>query len=405
MSTPLKDTLEAGRQYISTGALPAGMLRRVIYRAWERSHIQGANPRALQAETLSSLQTERLLAKQSNLITAARPYLRLLSQAAGTERHAVMLSEENAIVLDVMGDEQSVKGPERVPGAGALLSEGVAGANGLGTPLAEDSYVEIIGPEHFIEGFHPFSCQGIPLRNDKREVIGVLSISVRRTVVGQRLKEILLCASHGIEAELLAMRLEDDIRRLLASAPEDYQPLEELRQDIVQAHSAGRLRLEAVSRLVAGSRLEYALKLLQQAEESIQVFRRRAALWRDLASLESGAIECLSLTDSVCNLVEVLSTEATIRRVEVIIEAQEPVRVKADPKSLSRRLFRCFLGAFEIAGSGGAVKVEVSETPDSEFGQVCFIPIPAPNAICSTPTELSFKLPLERKVLWKTTNP
>ena len=393
------DVLEARRRYASIGAIPADMLRKEIYRAWERSHVQGANPHALQAEKLSGLDTERLLEQKSYLITAASSYMRLLSQAAGTERHAVMLSEENAILLDVVGDEQSVKGPEKVPGPGCLLTEAVAGANGIGTPLAENGYVEIIASEHFIDGFHPFTCQGIPLRSHKGETIGVLSISVRRPEVGQRLKEILLCASHGIEAELLAKRLEEDVRRVLASSPDEYKPLEELRQDIIQTHNAARLRLEAVSRFIAGNRFEYALKLLGQAEESIQLFRRRAILWRDMASLEVGAIQPISLTERVRELVELLSTEAAIRKVEVILDLRDFVRVEADLRSFLRNLLGYFLQAFDTAGKGGAVKVEVHQIPSLSSGQVRLLPISAPNTVQSTPTPFILRLPLLRSLL------
>lgn len=390
----LKNALEARRKYTATGAIPGEMLRQSIYRAWERSHVQGANPHTLQAEKLSRLDTERLIGQEIVLLKAARPYMRVLSQAAGLERHAVMLSDRNAIVLEVVGDEQSVRGPEKVPEPGSLLSEGVAGANGIGTPLAEQSYVEIIGPEHFIEGFHPFTCQGIPLRNDKQETIGSISISVRRSDVGKRLKEILLCASHGIEAELLQAKLEDDVRRVLASTANDYKVLEELHQDIVQAHHAGRLRLEAVSRLVAKNRLEYALQLLQQAEESIDLFRRRANLWRDLAGLETGAVQSVLLNDIVRELIDILSTEAAIRKIEVLISELEQVKIEADRRSLSRIIFRALVQVFDFVGSGGAVKVEVTKISALSIGQIILIPIPGLAPICSHPTPFILRFPI-----------
>lgn len=76
------DRLEAGRVYKSTGALPKNILRSTVYRAWERSHLQGANPHALQAEKLSRLETERLVEQQSYLLNVVRPYFQILSQAA-----------------------------------------------------------------------------------------------------------------------------------------------------------------------------------------------------------------------------------------------------------------------------------------------------------------------------------
>jgi transcriptional regulator of acetoin/glycerol metabolism len=205
------DALEAGRVYKSTGAIPVNMLRSTVYRAWERSHLQGANPRALQAEILSSLETERLVEQHSDLIDAVRPYFRILSQAVGNQRHAVMLGDRQGILLDAIGDEQTINGPEPFPKPGSLLSEAVAGANGIGTTLAEADYVEIIAAEHFIEGFHPFTCQGIPIRNEKQEIVGVLSISSRQPDAGKRLKEILLCASRAVEAEFIIANLEKDI--------------------------------------------------------------------------------------------------------------------------------------------------------------------------------------------------
>lgn len=394
-----KEALEAGRKYLAKGAIPADSLRDVIYRAWERSHIQGANPQALQAEKLSQLDTQRLLEQQNPLICAARPYMKILSQAAKSDRHAVMLSEQNAIVLDVVGDEQSVNGPERVPDPGSLLSEAVGGSNGLGTPLAENSYVEIVGPEHFIAGFHPFTCQGIPLRNDKQQVIGALSISVRQPEVGQRLKDILICASHGVEAEMLFRRLEADVRCVVTNDPENAQPLDNLYQDIVQAHSAARLRLEMTSRLVTGNNIDYAKQLLKQAEDLIQLFRHRANLWRNLASLaETEQIQSICLKDAVQELVDLLATETKIREIEIIIQAEEDVWVEANSQNFFKNLFHYFLRAFELVGLGGSVLVKISQILALPLGEINIIPIPTMNQVQIQPRPFNLRIPIARKI-------
>ncbi|MBD2255713.1 sigma-54-dependent Fis family transcriptional regulator [Nostoc parmelioides] len=388
------DPLEAGRVYKSTGALPKNILRSTVYRAWERSHLQGANPHALQAEKLSSLETERLVEQQSYLLNVVRPYFQILSQAAGKEPHAVMLGDRQAILLGLTGDEQTINSPS-FPAAGSLLSESVAGANGIGTPLAEEDYVEIIASEHFIEGFHPFTCQGIPLRNEKQEIVGVLSISSQRQDAGQRLKEILLCASRAVEAEFLIANLKKDIHHVLTSNPEEYQPLEELRQDIIQAHHAARLKLEVSSRMVAVNRLDYAKQLLQQAEKSIRIFQRHAAIWRNLASSDVGSVEIISLTETIQDVVELLSTEASIRRIEVVTNWQEPITVITEPASLSRHLLRYFLQAFDMAGKGGTLEVAAKRVANSEFVLVSFLPIATLNTYPLQPTPLIYSLPIK----------
>lgn len=375
--TPFRSSLtsnawEAGRLYRSTRAIPADLLRSPVYRAWERSHLQGANPWAMRAEQLSTQETERLIAQNQTLLDTARPYIRMLSQAAGQQRHAVMVGDRNAILLGVQGDDQTIHGPEPFPSLGSLLSEGTAGANGLGTPLAEAGYVEIAATEHFIEGFHPFTCQGIPLYDRKRQIAGVLSISVRSPDVGQRLKEILLCASHGIEADLMIMNLEADIRNVLSANPDEYQPLEILKQDLIQSHQAARLKLEVGSRMVASNQLDYARQLVQQAENSIQLFRRRATLWQVLASSEAGTVQPVCVTDRLNDLCDLLKTEIAIRRVDVIPSWHEPINVIADDKSLIRKLLRYLLQAFEQAATGGSIRVNVEKLPADGLVQVRF---------------------------------
>jgi transcriptional regulator of acetoin/glycerol metabolism len=230
-SSIVSNTAEAWRRYASIGAIASSLLRPHVLRAWLRSHDQGASPWVARAETLSRNETERLLSHQARLVSVTRPYLNLLSQAAGNERHAAMLGTAEAIVLDVVGDEQSVSGPERVPGPGALLSEATCGSNGIGTPLVEGRYVELVSTEHFIHGFHPFTCHGIPIETPDGARAGVLSVSVRQPETAERLHEILVCAAYGIATELLRHRVADLVQDVMAAG--DSAPFEALRAELV----------------------------------------------------------------------------------------------------------------------------------------------------------------------------
>jgi transcriptional regulator of acetoin/glycerol metabolism len=371
------EILRAGREahtrYLSTGRISADLLRAPILRAWERCHDRGADPRMMRAEVLGPLQAARLFEERRALIAAARPYMTALSQAAGQERHAAMLGDADALVLDVLGDEASVHGPESVPEPGALLSEATAGANGIGSPLAEDGYIEIVGPEHFIGGFHPFSCQGVPLRDASHRVAGVLSVSVRRPEAGERLREILVCAAHGIEAELARERLEEDVRRLVASAEMDAAFIERLRQDIVQSQTATRIKVEAAAISLAKSRIERAAQMIRLAEASIDGFRRQTDLWHSLAAADTGAPGAVALDQMVADLLLLLQTEASIARIAIDAPLREPVLVRADPRRLARVLFRAILRAFDAARDGGSVRVEVRRR---NGGEVTVVPTP-----------------------------
>lgn len=358
--------------YRSKRAIPIKLLRSQIYRAWERSHQQGANPRTMQAEQLSVRETEQLIHQNQMLMNAARPYFRMLSQAAGQEHHAVMLGDRNAVLLDVAGDERTIHGPEPFPMPGSLLSESVAGANGIGSALAESGYVEIQATEHFIEGFHPFTCQGIPLYNEKQEIAGILSISVQRPEVGQRLKEILLCASHGIEADMMIAKLEQDIRNVLSAKPDEYQPLEKLRQDLIQSHQAARLKLEMGSRMIGKSQVEQSLKFVREAEHLIQLFRRRASLWHNLASSEKGKFQSVCITDALQDLIDLLRTETAIRRIKIISSWSDRINVLADDKQIIRQLLRSLIQVIEQVQKGGQIVIKVDKVLPDGLANVRF---------------------------------
>jgi transcriptional regulator of acetoin/glycerol metabolism len=379
---PPKAALEAARLYRSIGAIAPDLLRPEVFRSWERSHLGGADPSRPRADTLSPRDTERLCEQHAALIRAAHPYMQALSHASGGERHAAMLGDARAVVLDVLGDELTVHGPERVPGPGALLDEATGGTNGMGTAIAENTYVEVIGPEHFIDGLQRFTCLGIPLRDGTAATAGVLSVAVRRPGVARRLREIMLCAAHAIEMELLAARLEEDLRRVLMAQGPDTGAFERLLGDILQAQPAVRLRLEFAAEQLSRSRLTLACDLLALAARVLSRFQRHAALWRRLALDEPEASRPLDVDTMVRELVEMLEIEAAVREVEIVVHEVEPVTVEADPHDLSLALFRCLLGAIQAA-RGGAINVGLRRRPAG--WELRVVPAPGPGA---APTSL-----------------
>lgn len=385
--------LEAHRQYLSRGRLPAGLLRERTRRAWERSHLLGANARKPKAEHLGAGDTERLLQRESWLIEAARPYLRLLSRAAGADRHAAMLGDADSVVLDTLGDEHTIHGPEPYPAAGALLDESAAGSNGIGTPLAEGAYAELVGPEHFIEGFHLFICQGVPVRDAAGRPVGVVGISVRRPEAAVRLRALLVCAANGVEAELVRRRLEEDVRRVVQSGALDEPLVEKLRQDIVQSQAAARLRAEAAARGIARNQIEEGMRLLDIAERSIASFRRQAALWRELSASGAGPEADVALHHLTVATTELMRTEAATRNIDLSIEAPEPSFVRADTRAVARALFRVLLHAFDLAGGGGAVRVRSLRAAPG-VAQICVHATPPPGEGAQVIAPLQIALPL-----------
>ncbi|HEY0846457.1 MAG TPA: hypothetical protein VGE12_13895 [Noviherbaspirillum sp.] len=363
------------RHYVVTGSIPHDVLRKPIDKAWRRCTQVGASPFVMRARELRQQEANALLERESNLIEAARPYMRALSRAAGDERHAAMLGDRNAVVVDVIGDEESVHGRERVPGPGSLLDEHQAGSNGIGSPLQENGYIELIGPEHFIEGFHPFTCQGLPLTGPRGDTVGVLSTSVRRVEASHKIREILFCAARGIEAELYRRELSLELQKLIEGETE-ASLLERLRQDMVQIHGAARLRLEKATLMARKGLDAEVAALINTATDLIDRFQRQSRLWLEIATAANEPPDFLDLVQLTREIAALLATEASVRGLEVVVNAPVPVPVFADRVDVQRTLFRAFLHAFQAAPLRSTVAAVVHADESLAIGVVHFPSVP-----------------------------
>lgn len=351
-------TRDAWERFVHADGLHRDLLREHVHRAWQRSDRLGASAHVRVARELAPSALEAVLRRESDLLDASGPYLEALSRAAGSENHAAMLGDERGTVLQVLGDAEHVEAPG-FPRAGSLLDEQTSGANGVGTPLAEGGYVELVGPEHFIEGFHSYTCQGLPIHAPDRRVVGVLSMSVRRIEAAERVREILIAAGHGVEAELMRRRLDDDTRRLLRAGAAAAEPFERLRQDVAQLQAAARLKLDRAAMKARNASPADAVRLALAAEGLVERFRAQSELWLRLASDEVGPAQRIDLQSSVTDLVELLKTEAAVRTRSLAVTPRGSVEVRADPRALSRDLYRALLRALDASAPGSTVTVTV----------------------------------------------
>lgn len=347
-----RELKSAWRDFISTGSIAPGCVRPHVLRAWERSRSCGCDPRLARADLLSEAATDALLKRERPLIELASPFLNALSTAAGGERHAAMLSDGQGRVLKILGDPETMSDAD-FPRPGSLLSEATAGANGIGTTLAEGHYVELIGPEHFIEGFHVFTCQGAPLLDLHGAPRAALSMSLRKIEAANRVRDILFCASQAATCELLSSELSAAI----SSASGIEALLESLRQDLVQSITIARLRLElAADDLSIG--LDASLSLTE-VYDLVLSFQRHAKLWRDLALPVVGTAEPILLGALASEFMTLMATEARVTGTTLVLGEIEKVWVQADRRAFSRRVLESFLSSMQRASPGDTLRIDV----------------------------------------------
>lgn len=152
------------------------VLRPMIFRSWERSRAAGVEASGdadVQPRRLPPAEIEERLQRNRRMRDAAADAINWLCALHAGLWHVVYLVCRDGIVLDSMGE------PEELTENWSLLpghdwSEKTMGTNGAGTALVTGEPTVVLGPEHYVEGFHGCVCVAAPIVDQAGDIVGAL---------------------------------------------------------------------------------------------------------------------------------------------------------------------------------------------------------------------------------------
>ena len=174
----IREVSVARRRFLLGSSSELHRVRPRIARSWERSRRFQVDPGRLRLAVVTKEKLKRLEEVNRYFLDAARPVLERLTCTLGSS-HMILLSDADGVVFELAGDRQALR---RFPflhvEAGTDWSEMSAGTNGIGTALADRWPVQVIGPEHFSDGWQDMACSAAPVRElGGNRMLGVLSVS------------------------------------------------------------------------------------------------------------------------------------------------------------------------------------------------------------------------------------
>lgn len=151
-----------------------------IQRSWQRCLHQGLHRQ--QSAELDLLPQGELSARQEEhrtLITCFQRFvLPLFAQLLAGRPSRLLLCDGEGAILAASGDDGFARHAERIfLRSGARWGEASKGTNAIGTALAEQSEVQVLGAEHFFAQHSFLSCSACPLLGPDGQLLGVLDIS------------------------------------------------------------------------------------------------------------------------------------------------------------------------------------------------------------------------------------
>lgn len=156
---------------------PEHSLRDVVLRSWERSRALGVDPERDRPSTrLDDQDLEKRRRERSTLVTFGAEHLSWVRKLYDGRTFFLALADENGTILLADGSDRELLA-ERGGLPGFQWTEDEMGTNSVGTALAEQQPVVLIGAEHYAEELHGLLCLGCPVSQDG-EVVGVLAVGL-----------------------------------------------------------------------------------------------------------------------------------------------------------------------------------------------------------------------------------
>ena len=151
-----------------------------IQRSWQRCLHQGLLRQ--QSAELDLLPQGELSARQEEHRTLIACFQRfvlpLFAQLLAGRPCRLLLCDGEGAILAASGDDGFARHAERIfLRSGARWGEASKGTNAIGTALAEQSEVQVLGNQHFFAQHSFLSCSACPLLGPDGQLLGVLDIS------------------------------------------------------------------------------------------------------------------------------------------------------------------------------------------------------------------------------------
>jgi len=167
-------------RYLKEGGLPEGAVRSAILRSWQRCRSRGVDPRLNPSPPgLSPEQLDLQRLQQATLLRTAAPMLAVLHDGLSGQGAIIHLADKGGLILDARSDPVTfAQACEQGLVPGQDWSELAAGTNAIGTALAENRALQVLGGEHFCVGPQQWRCAAAPIHDPASgALLGVLNMS------------------------------------------------------------------------------------------------------------------------------------------------------------------------------------------------------------------------------------
>lgn len=231
---------KAWNLFVSKGILKRNLIREIIADSWMRSKAYKVDPFtdnikiALQEEEI-----QRRYEAAMPLMKTAKPFMDSLRKIVGNTGFIIRLTDQDGYVLACNGDPEVVEKYGNLNFfKGCNVKEEAIGTNAIGTALVIGKPIQVLGAEHYCKQYHNWTSSACPIRDEREEIIGVLSMTGHSEKVHPHTLGMVVAAAEAIENE---MKLEQINKRLDMANKHFYAIMESISEGLICIDHKGNI--------------------------------------------------------------------------------------------------------------------------------------------------------------------
>jgi transcriptional regulator of acetoin/glycerol metabolism len=218
----------------------------LVTRSWSRClnvyQLDPGRPRDPVVITSADLLNRR--SQHADVIECARYEMTTLYQQLADPESAVVLTDTDGVIVHMVSSPEFAAEAEPMGlRPGGRWGEAEAGTNGMGTCLAAAHPISVRRDEHFFSHFTQLTCSAVPVFDPAGEIIGVLDVTSRSSLMQQHVLVLL-----GMTARMIENRLID--KRFSGAHPLHFHS----RPEFVYTLHEGKLAVGDDGRILAANR-------------------------------------------------------------------------------------------------------------------------------------------------------
>ena len=179
MSQDLTKLKENWESYVIRNVVGQGT-RPLVKEAWDRCIAAKVDYSEGYGQVISDQELASRLEKRKNLIAIAGPVMQNIYEIIKQTSFSLVLTDEDGVIIHVVESNNIRFKHNRLNFIiGTKWDESNVGSNAIGTALATNTDIHMIGSEHFCLSHHPWTCSAALIKDNVGNTIGCLDISGR----------------------------------------------------------------------------------------------------------------------------------------------------------------------------------------------------------------------------------